>query len=88
MKRLGNPVTIRDISNQPIDVEKALGPSLIKDSDGKDKKVDKSEVENVFKEIFGRPIREKSSEPTLKEYKKEGMIGNIKFWSTNEKPQK
>ena len=89
LKKLGNPVPIKDKDNKPINVENALGPSLIKDSDGKDKKVDKSEVENVFKEIFGNTSRDNTSQSSgTKEYTKDGATGKISFWSTNAVPQK
>jgi hypothetical protein len=88
LKKLGNPITIRDKNNKPIDVENALGPNTKTGIDGREKNIEKSIEESKFKEIFGRPNREKSSEPTLKEYTKVDVPGNIKFWSTSEKPQK
>jgi nicotinic acid mononucleotide adenylyltransferase len=85
LKKLGNPVTIRDTSNQPINVEKALGPIL----DSKGNKVVISNVESEFRNIFGPVTREKTSEPSLKEYINDKIKGTkIRFWSTSEKPQK
>ena len=88
LKKLGNPITIRDANNQPINVENALLGLHTKNVNDK-KTIIPTSIEYKIRTFFGPVIHEKSSEPTLKEYKSDKLKdAEIKFWSTNEVPQK
>jgi hypothetical protein len=88
LKRLGDPVTIRDPSNQAIDVEKALGPTK-KIVDDKEESITLTHIEATFKQIFGNTSRDNTSQSSgTKDYAKVGVTGKISFWSTNAVPQK
>jgi hypothetical protein len=97
LKKLGNPVTIRDASNQAIDVENTLlGPrtEIVND---KKKQITLTDVETNFNKVFGpstlgRSISntQNTKQPGTKIlFRSQNVKGaEIKFWSTNEIPQK
>jgi hypothetical protein len=78
LKRLGNPIVLRDPNNNPIDTEFLLGNDKVQ---GRTRP-----FQNTFKDVFGHPTRE--METGVKEYTKENVKGKISFWSTNSPPQK
>ena len=93
LKKLGNPITIRGSNNQAIDVEKALGPTSVKDSDGKSKKVEMTQEEIEFRNVFGQTssvFRDDTSVSGIKSAytNPNGKGATISFWSTNAVPQK
>jgi len=85
LKKLGNPVTIRDPSNKPIDVENALGPTK-KIVDDEEKTITQTDIEKYFRSVFGHISN--TNLPGTQNVKEENIEGIINFWSTNEKPQK
>jgi hypothetical protein len=95
LKKLGNPVTIRDPSNKPIDVENALGPTK-KIVDDEEKTITPTDIEKHFRNVFGqtssvfRDVRDGTSVSGLKSaYTNPNVKGaTISFWSTNAVPQK
>ena len=78
LKRLGNPIIIRDTQNKPIDVKNLLDRASNNNSSS----------QNPFKQIFGdSSTQTNSNEKSIQEISKD-RTSKINFWSTSEKPQK